>query len=1040
MLLQGEGKSSVIVPLVAVAIANGNRLARVIVLKSLATQMIDTLAVRLGGLLDRPIYYMPFTRKIKLTAAVVKQIQALQETCKSSKGILLAQPEHILSFKLIGIERLTAGDFQIASSLLKAQSWLDANARDLLDESDEILDVKFQLIYTLGTQRLMDGQPDRWLLIQTMFDLIEKHAVILQASNPMHIELNHRTDSSFPTIRLFSESIGPRLMSDVADDVLESHLPALSFEKCPTQVKEAVLRFIQIVEVAKEDSSVIKSFYGGGASFLQNLLLIRGLIAYKILLFVLRGKRWSVNYGLHPTRCLSAVPYRAKDVPAPSAEFGHPDVAIALTCLSYYYAGLSNVQIRQCFELLSKADDPSLEYGAWIKRCSNLPSHLRDWSAVNLEDDQQCNNELFPTLRHSKKIADYFLANVVFPKEGKEFDEKLSTSGWDVPAKVGGPHLTTGFSGTNDNRFLLPLSITQQDLPNLQHTSGKVLDYVVREENLRYLCAKDSAGRQVSTEALLQGITRAEPRARVLIDVGAQVLDMPNITVIRTWMGMISDVDAGIFFNKDDSVMVLTRNNKLETLTASSFQARMDRCLVYLDEVHTRGTDLKLPVDTRAAVTLGPRLVKDKLVQGKPSVSRSGLRLTFCSKACMRLRKLGQGQSLMFVAPPEVHQSIMDVTGKHGTDIDGYDVVAWSLEQSCLSIERSQPLRVLQGLSHHRRQKTMAAFSGEYPSFKDVANETDTTRSAISAFREKEEQRLTDLYAPPALRTSSTLSIIDSSQEDPEPMVKELLEMWRSVEFSILEGASMHEEHEREVAHEVEQETQIQRPQRVRFIKRSVDPLLQKYVRTGDDIVLQQFRRVYDVVSQTSAKNAASAELFRHLRVTADFIQTVARPQSGYYDSYLRPANWILTSNHTPKPTDLLLISQYETNQLFDTIHATPAKVKLHTYEPRVTKAMRAVDFAPPTLTYPSVIGWQNLTPSLRRELHLFAGQLYFNTFEEYREFLATFITAKTETDAEQVLQFIKAWVAIRRKGQNFLPTHVGQMVSNRTLKEGAFA
>ena len=1029
-----------IVPLVAAAIANGSRLARVIVLKSLATQMSDTLAVRLGGLLDRPIYFMPFTRKIELTTTVVRQIQVLQETCKSSRGILLAQPEHILSFKLMGIERLTAGDFQIASSLLKAQIWLEANARDLLDESDEILDVKFQLIYTLGTQRLMDGQPDRWLIIQTMFDLIEKHAPILQRSDPSHIELNHRTNSSFPTIRLLSRAVGQRLMSGVADDVLESHLPALSFEKCPTRVKQAVLRFIQNAQVSQEDSEMIKNFYGGGASFLQNLLLVRGLIAYKIMLFVLEGKRWSVNYGLHPSRCLSAVPYRAKDVPAPSAEFGHPDVAIALTCLSYYYSGLTQVQIRQCFELLSKADDPSLEYRSWISRCSTLPSYLRDWSAVNLEDGQQCNNELFPALRYCKKIADYFLANVVFPKEGKEFDEKLSTSGWDVPAKVGGPHLTTGFSGTNDNRFLLPLSITQQDLPNLQHTSGKVLDYVVRKENLRYLCAKDSTGRQVSTKALLQYITEAEPRVRVLIDVGAQVLDMPNMTLIRTWMAMISDVDAGIFFDKDDSVMVLTRDNKLETLTASSFQSSMDRCLVYLDEVHTRGTDLKLPINSRAAVTLGPRLVKDKLVQGKFSNLKFRLPLTTDSVACMRLRKLGQGQSLIFVAPPEVHQSIVNITGKHGSDIDGYDVVAWSLEQSCLSIERSQPLRVLQGLNHYHRQKTMTAFVKEYSNLGDVAKERDATKGFILAFREKEEQRLNDLYAPAALKTSNMPNVIDSSQEDRDPTVQKLLAMWRRVDFSISEGASMQEEHEREVAHEVEQETQVQRPPRMKALDRRVDPLLRKFVRTGSDMVLQQFRRAYDVVSHTSANCAASAELVRHLRVTMDFIHTVARPLSGHYDSYLRPTNWILTTNRSAKPTELLLISQYEANQLFDDIQANFAHVKLHTYEPRVTKSMRAVDLAPSNLTCPSVLAWQHLTPALRRQLHLFAGQLYFNTFKEYREFLADNVNAKPAAQAEQVLQFVKAWLAIRRKGQNFLPTHVGQMVNNRSLKEGAFA
>lgn len=406
----------------------------------------------------------------------------------------------------------------------------------------------------------------------------------------------------------------------------------------------------------------------------------------------------------------------------------------------------------------------------------------------------------------------------------------------------------------------------------------------------------------------------------------------------------------------------------------------------------------------------------------------------------MRLRKLGQGQSLMFVAPPEVHQSIIEVTGKQGSDIDGYDVVAWSLEQSCLSIERSQPQRVLQGLSHHQRQKTMASFSKAYPNLEDVANETDATKGLISAFREKEEQRLTDLYAPASLKTSTVPSIIDSSREDPDAIVQELLAMWRSVDLSISEGASMHEEHEREVAHEVEQETQIQRPPHVKALRREVDISLREFVRTGSTLAFQQFARAENVVGQTSAQRSAAVELFGHLRVTKDFARTVDRPQSGCYDSYLRPVNWILTSKQDAEPADLLLVSQYEVNQLFDYLYAPSAKVKLHTYEPRVTKSMRAVDLAPSDLlTYPSVLGWQTLSRRLRRQLHLFAGQLYFSTFDEYREFLAEIISAKSTVAAEHALEFIKAWVAIRRKGQNFLPTHVGQIVNNRSIKEGAF-
>lgn len=212
------------------------------------------------------------------------------------------------------------------------------------------------------------------------------------------------------------------------------------------------------------------------------------------------------------------------------------------------------------------------------------------------------------------------MTNVVFPQEGKEFDEKLSSSGWDIVAKKGA-HLKTGFSGTNDNRFVLPLSISQQDLPKLQLTSGKVLDYLLREVNLQYYCACDTLGRQLSAEGLIQYYNRLDPKIWIFIDVGAQVLDTLNQDFVKSWMSVATDVDAGIFFDEDDNVMVLARDGKLERLAISSFQDRMDRCVVYFDEVHTRGTDLNLPGNSRTAVTLGPRLTKDRLVQGMLSIN-----------------------------------------------------------------------------------------------------------------------------------------------------------------------------------------------------------------------------------------------------------------------------------------------------------------------------------------------------------------------------------------------------------------------------------
>ena len=120
--------------------------------------------------------------------------------------------------------------------------------------------------------------------------------------------------------------------------------------------------FITRPDISNYDCKEIDSFCRKDEAMLKKPLFVRGLISSGILLHALHDHRWSVTYGLHPVRCLFVVPHRAKGVPAPSAEIGHPDVAIALTCLSYYYDGLEYTQVRTCLELVKKADDPTAEY------------------------------------------------------------------------------------------------------------------------------------------------------------------------------------------------------------------------------------------------------------------------------------------------------------------------------------------------------------------------------------------------------------------------------------------------------------------------------------------------------------------------------------------------------------------------------------------------------------------------------------------------------------------------------------------------------
>jgi hypothetical protein len=297
------------------------------------------------------------------------------------------------------------------------------------------------------------------------------------------------------------------------------------------------------------------------------------------------------------------------------AEFGHPDVAIALTCLSYYYGGLNKEQILLCFDLLAKLDNPEVEYDHWVESGTDIPKPLCQLNGVNTKDNTQIDEHLVPLFSRNKTVIDFYLSQVVFPRAAKEFQFKLSSSAWDLVEDK--KNVTTGFSGTNDNRYLLPTSITQEDPVSQLSTNALVLQYLLRPENNHYECTEGENGERESAEGFLKRLIGQSPEIRVLLDVGAQMLELQNEDLARYWLSLRPDVSAAVFFNDSDHLTVLTRDGSIEPFISSPFSRQLDRCIVYLDDAHTRGTDLKLPRESRAGVTLGPKVTKDRLLQGE---------------------------------------------------------------------------------------------------------------------------------------------------------------------------------------------------------------------------------------------------------------------------------------------------------------------------------------------------------------------------------------------------------------------------------------
>jgi hypothetical protein len=173
----------------------------------------------------------------------------------------------------------------------------------------------------------------------------------------------------------------------------------------------------------------------------------------------------------------------------------------------------------------------------------------------------------------------------------------------------------------------------------------------------------------------------------------------------------------------------------------------------------------------------------------------------------MRLRQLATSQSVVFFAPPEVHQSIFDLRKKkRGDPIDSHDVICWLLEQTCSGIEQIQPLYFSHGADFCRRAQ--AALDNP-----DFLVKADQRNAYLGVLRQNEKQTLEQLYKP---RLKSK-PVTTSASFSPEiaAFMKELNTRRKGFQDpgSAVHGSALQEvEQEREVAFEVEAVREAQKP------------------------------------------------------------------------------------------------------------------------------------------------------------------------------------------------------------------------------------
>jgi hypothetical protein len=409
----------------------------------------------------------------------------------------------------------------------------------------------------------------------------------------------------------------------------------------------------------------------------------------------------------------------------------------------------------------------------------------------------------------------------------------------------------------------------------------------------------------------------------------------------------------------------------------------------------------------------------------------------------MRMRLLGKGHSVMFFAPREVDHGIRSLIPSGmstGNRIRVLDVVRWALHETCKDICHHVPYWAQQGLDHCKRSEAYQ----EYRSSRDL-------RILRDAWLQSESQTLEEMYW-----TASGSKIISE--------IKSIPSLGGRIErlgVTKLVDVRMAEEQEREVQREVEIKssiptTRIRGPPNVQPARHIINADILELIETGK---LPEFStHISPLLAPLNMVKSleSTIEWSPSPLATADFITTVLDSNGEGLTEYLRPVNWILSSRSGEKNT-IVVISPYEANELLPVIRESK-KVRLHIYAPRTTSSMRSFS----DLTFYSIPEFQterwSAPEHVRIEINLFAGQLYFDSIDEYWSICSllalwmahpnakhsevdgfvppAYRTGRGSPFARSRVPILKRLMELRLKGMSYHLTHLGQVLNGKPLSE----
>lgn len=573
-LNMGEGKTSMILPLMIMKIIYELKLKPVVVFKKSLYQMHSQELTHKLSLLGVKCYHFKMNRDKNLDD------QKIQYLMKIKNLVIFMTPDEKKSFEL----KIKEKDNIIHNKFLNSRVYY------IYDESDDTFHPRNQLVWVYGKNVPLEDSIIRYRIPQLLLESMKKFNYL--ENDEYLVNLDNELIDYSKIINYMIDEYFPRLNKMIKDEINLSIL------------NSSISEHINNLSNIEEQSQIVK--------FINIMVLyIKMGLLYNCL-----SLRTRVNYGVDTRRKSKlSVPYLYKDIPSDKSEYAIADKTILLTYAYWYSVGIGISDLKNIWKKINKQ----------IYESFNIDYPFESINTYVLEKEHMIFTE-------NKKLINYWLETIVFPKYINQFPKKRCATPWNMITNSNSNNKTSGFSGTNGTKELHPDSIIQNDLEENINTNYKV-DKLIKEQEYIGIWTNDN-----------QYNILAETKTDVVIDVGSLIMEN-NEKFSAEWLNIRKDKKFVVFFNNNNIRVCMDREKKISLFENSNVNNIMDQCLIYMDQSHSIGTHFDMPNDFKAILTIGKNVSRDSLAQG-----------------CMRMRKLGLKEKIhhkiLFVCSTNISNKI----------------------------------------------------------------------------------------------------------------------------------------------------------------------------------------------------------------------------------------------------------------------------------------------------------------------------------------------------------------------------------------------